>query len=141
MLRPVVLLVLCATARRVFSWLIRSLLAVVDGREDLMDRGVLEAAELKMAFARLEDEKGGSITTVQDLLKWNIIGSAIKEGVVSLTSQFRFPWRSDRRLRHTATEAWKEPQRWSGGRNREGAGWACSIGRSLRSTSPPLSAL
>lgn len=107
MLRPVVLLVLCATARRVFSWLIRSLLAVVDGREDLMDRGVLEAAELKMAFVRLEDEKGGSITTVQDLLKWNIIGSAIKEGVVSLTSQFRFPWRSDRRLRHTATELGK----------------------------------
>ena len=72
-----------------------------------MDRGVLEAAELKMAFVRLEDEKGGSITTVQDLLKWNIIGSAIKEGVVSLTSQFRFPWRSDRRLRHTATELGK----------------------------------
>lgn len=90
-LRPVVLLVLCATARRVFSWLIRSLRAVVDGREDLMDRGVLEAAELKMAFVRLEDKKGGSITTVQDLLKWNIIDSAIKEGVVSLTSQFRFP--------------------------------------------------
>eukprot|EP00752_Nemacystus_decipiens_P012110 g10735.t1 len=53
-------------------------------REDLMDRGLLEASELKMAFLRLEDEKGVSITTVQDLLKWTIIDSAIKERVVGL---------------------------------------------------------
>lgn len=50
-----------------------------------MDRGVLEASQLKTAFARLEEEQGGSITAVQDLLKWTLIDSAIKEGVVSFT--------------------------------------------------------
>eukprot|EP00903_Cladosiphon_okamuranus_P008378 g8056.t1 len=53
-------------------------------REDLMDRGVLEASQLKTAFGSLEKEKGDSITTVQDVLKWTIIDSAIKEGVVRL---------------------------------------------------------
>lgn len=69
-----------------FPVLCRSLVVnVIDigGREDLMDRGVLEASELKIAFLSLETEKGGSVTTVQDLLKWPIIASAIKEGVVS----------------------------------------------------------
>lgn len=69
---------------------VRLMLCCCCGREDLIDRGVLEASELKMAFLHLDEEKGGSITTVQDLLKWNIIDSAIKEGVVSFTVSFAF---------------------------------------------------
>lgn len=54
-----------------------------------MDRGVLEASQLKAAFLRLEEENGGPITTVQALLKWTVIASAIKEGVVSFAASQR----------------------------------------------------
>lgn len=53
------------------------------GREDLMDRGVLEAKQLEAAFVGLEKEKGGTVTAIQDLLSWPVISSAIEDGVVS----------------------------------------------------------
>lgn len=64
-----------------------------------MDRGVLETSELESAFRRLEQEKGGPITKVQDLLEWTIIASAIKEGVVSYCT-----CRSPRARRYVARE-------------------------------------
>ena len=51
-----------------------------------MDRGVLEAKQLEVAFRDLENEKGGAVTALQDLLRWPVIASAIEEGVVSLSS-------------------------------------------------------
>ncbi|CAM9148355.1 unnamed protein product, partial [Ectocarpus sp. 6 AP-2014] len=50
-------------------------------REDLMDRGLLEASQLKSAFETLEKEQGGPIKTVDDVLKWPLVATAVKEGV------------------------------------------------------------
>lgn len=50
-----------------------------------MDRGVLEASQLKNAFQGLQKE--GPVKTVDDvLLRWPILANAVKEGVVSSES-------------------------------------------------------
>lgn len=54
-----------------------------------MDRGVLEASQLKSAFESLEKEQGGPIKTVDDVLKWPLVATAVKEGVVGSCSSSR----------------------------------------------------
>lgn len=103
---------------------------MVGGREDLMDRGVLEASQLKTVFARLEEEKGDSITTVQDLLKWTVIDSAVKEGVVSFTVLFSLPFWPLTVTYCAECLTLDEPalpDTWCGGRSGDGGGGRCSF--------------
>lgn len=87
-----------------------------------MDRGVLEASELKIAFLGLEEEQGGSITTVQDLLKWTVIASAVKEGVVSLTNVFLAILAMEDVCALTIALNKPTPKSWSGATSFEGLG-------------------
>lgn len=49
--------------------------------EDLMARGLLEISQLKEIFKELE--KKGPVKTCDDVMKWSILASAVKEGAVS----------------------------------------------------------
>lgn len=46
-----------------------------------MGRGVVEASALRDAFQQLENN--GPVETVEHVLQWPVVASAVKEGVVS----------------------------------------------------------
>lgn len=46
-----------------------------------MGRGVVEASALRDAFQQLENN--GPVETVEQVLQWPVLASAVKEGVVS----------------------------------------------------------